>query len=200
MLGENAGRGRRRTFFATLFFVLGFSCVFIILSVVFSSITMMLSGARQIINIVSGCIVILFGLHTLFNLLPFFNYEKKFELSTSPKTFAGAFIFGAAFGAGWTPCIGPILSSILIMASQNGKPALAVLYLLFYSAGLGLPFVLAAAFTKGFSALRIKMLKILPTLRIVSGVLVVCIGVLILMGRSTLFNSVFAKLGWSFAP
>jgi cytochrome c-type biogenesis protein len=120
--GENGGSGlpRSRLVLATLCFILGFSTVFIVLSLLFSSFFMFLGNLNSLINIIAGGVIVIFGLNILFNFIPFLNYEKRFHFARGPRNFLGAFTVGLAFGAGWTPCIGPILGSILLMAGQSG--------------------------------------------------------------------------------
>jgi cytochrome c-type biogenesis protein len=158
----------------------------------------MLSGARTYINIVSGIIVLLFGLQLLFNFLPFMNYEKRAIEMKKPLNLAGSFVFGLAFGAGWTPCIGPVLSGILFMAAGEGNVARAVLYLALYSLGLALPFFLFALLGARLSGLHTRLKKILPVFNIISGLLIIAVGVLILLGQLTMLNSFFQRFGWSF--
>jgi cytochrome c-type biogenesis protein len=104
-----------------------------------------------------------------------------------------AFIAGAAFGAGWTPCIGPILTAILLMAGQSGKTLLAVFYLAAYCAGLGLPFLLAALFFDSLLKHGTRLRSMMPLIRRVSGILLVVIGVMILTGRYSALNGLIQK-------
>ncbi|MDR2143928.1 MAG: cytochrome c biogenesis protein CcdA [Treponema sp.] len=184
----------------TAFFVLGFSAVFVITSIVLSSL-IVASGAR-FIDIAAGIIIIVFGLNVLFDFLKFLNYEKRFQLKRNPESgrggFAGAFLTGAAFGAGWTPCVGPILGSILLLAGQSGRPGLAALYLVLYSAGLGLPFLAAALFFDRFLAGARKIKKHLPLIQKISGIFLVCTGLLILSGRFQAINILIQKWQYSF--
>ena len=92
-------------------------------------------------------------------------------------------IAGAAFGAGWTPCIGPILAGVLFLAGQSGKTGIAALYLAVYSLGLGLPFLLAAAFFDRFLVTSKWFRKHLPLIQKISGILLIIIGILILSGH-----------------
>jgi cytochrome c-type biogenesis protein len=104
---------------------------------------------------------------------------------------------GLAFGAGWTPCIGPILGSILLLAGQSGELLFSAACLAAYSAGLGLPF-LAAAFFWGFLLKHISRLRVLgPVIQKISGVFITAIGIFIMTGRFKTLNSFFLKAGFS---
>jgi cytochrome c-type biogenesis protein len=200
---EDGGSGtaprRSRLILSTLCFILGFSSVFIRLSLLFSGFFMLLGNAAAIINIIAGLIIILFGLNILFNFIPFLNYEKRFHLKKKPRNILGSFVIGLAFGAGWTPCIGPILGSILIMAGQSGEFFFSAVCLAAYSAGLGLPF-LAAAFFWGSVITHLNRLRALtPVIQKISGLFLVIAGVFMMLGRFKTLNSVLLKAGYSLA-
>jgi cytochrome c-type biogenesis protein len=141
-----------------------------------------MGGVFGYINLISGVIVIVLGLNTIFDFLSMLNYEKRFHLKNKPKGIIGAFLAGGAFGAGWTPCVGPVLASILLLASNSGSVWRSVTYLVFYSAGLGLPFLLASFFFNAFVTVSAKLRKHLPLIRRISGALLVVIGILIIRG------------------
>ncbi|MDR0403213.1 MAG: cytochrome c biogenesis protein CcdA [Treponema sp.] len=184
----------------TAFFVLGFSAVFVITSIALSGLVAA-SGAKYI-DIAAGIVVIVLGLNVLFDFLKFLNYEKRLRINRRPGSgpggFAGAFLAGAAFGAGWTPCVGPVLGSILLLAGQSGRPGLAAFYLALYSAGLGLPFLAAALFFDRFLAGAQKIKKHLPLIQKISGILLICTGLLILSGRFQAINILIQKWQYSF--
>jgi cytochrome c-type biogenesis protein len=167
----------------TVSFILGFSTVFIVLSIVFSVTFNLMSGVSRWINVISGIIVIILGLNIIFNFFSFLNYEKRFHLKNKPRGIVGAFLAGGAFGAGWTPCIGPVLAGILILAASSGGIPRAALYLVFFSAGLGLPFLLASFFFSAFLKVSVKLRKYLPLIQRISGALLILIGILIITGR-----------------
>jgi cytochrome c-type biogenesis protein len=190
---------RSRLLLSTVSFILGFSSIFIVLSLLFSGFFMLLGGVNSVINIIAGIIIILFGLNIIFNFIPFLNYEKRLHLNKKPRDFFGAFVVGLAFGAGWTPCIGPILGSILLMAGQSGEFLLAAACLAVYSAGLGLPF-LAAAFFWGYLLKFLARLRpLMPVIQKISGVFIIGIGVLMMMGRFRTLSGFFLKTGSSLA-
>jgi len=174
--------GRPKPVARTVSFIFGFSVVFIVLSIVFAATFNMMGAAFRYINIIAGSIVIILGLNTLFNFLSFLNFEKRFNLKQKPRGIAGAFLAGGAFGAGWTPCIGPILAGILVLAAQNGGIGQAVLYLSFFSAGLGLPFLLASFCYNAFLKFSVRLRSHLLLIQRVSGILLVVLGILIATG------------------
>jgi cytochrome c-type biogenesis protein len=195
--GTGLEAGRNRVFLRTFFFVLGFSAVFISSSVVFSALVIV-SGIRYM-DIAAGIIIIIFGLNVLFDFLKFLNFEKRFRFDSRAGN-GGAFLIGAAFGAGWTPCVGPILASILLLAGQSGRLHLAVLYLGLYSAGLGLPFLGAALFFDRFLKSAEKLKKHAPLIRKASAVLLIVTGILILSGRFQAVNRLLQSISlrWGF--
>jgi len=143
---EQTDKKRYILFATSICFILGFTLVFIILSIIVSTTLLLMGGVSKYINIAAGIIIIILGLNILFDFLTILNFEKCIFKSNKPKGLIGAFFAGTAFGAGWTPCIGPILTSVLFLAGQSGKTVHAVLYLVLYSFGLGLPFLLSALF------------------------------------------------------
>jgi cytochrome c-type biogenesis protein len=194
--GEDSGPQNRGYLIASTFsFILGFSAVFIVLSVLFSLFMFILGGLGGVINIVSGAVIVTLGLNMIFNFIPFLNYEKRRHPLRRPQTLLGSFAVGLAFGAGWTPCIGPVLGSILLMAGQSGRLVLAVLYLAAYSLGLALPFMLAALFwdslLKHLAALRSRA----SLIQRISGVFLIGIGLFMMLGRFKVLNGFFLKNG-----
>jgi cytochrome c-type biogenesis protein len=177
----------------TVSFILGFSVVFIVLSVIFSSTINLLGGFFRYINLISGIVVIILGLNIIFDFLALLNYEKRFHFKNKPKGIVGAFLAGGAFGAGWTPCVGPVLTGILFLATNEGSVYRAVLYLVFYSAGLGLPFLLAAFFFNVFVKISVKLRVYLPLIQRISGVLLIVIGILIVRGDYQTISILAAK-------
>jgi cytochrome c-type biogenesis protein len=196
-----AGGSRLRLVPGTLCFILGFSVVFVILSILFSGTFLLLGGAGRIINRIAGIIVIILGLNICGNFLKFLNYEKRFHFR-GPRGLGGAFLAGAAFGAGWTPCVGPILGSILLLAGQSGKLGNAVLCLSAYSAGLGLPFLGAALALDPFLKKAAKLRPYLPWIRRISGLFLIGMGLLIFFDRFQSLNNFFMRgeyrfTGWA---
>lgn len=163
----------------TVFFVLGFSVVFsvfgvILNSVVSSSAANLISGFNQI----GGIIIIGFGgfmlLSTKFKNL---NFEKRFFPNRTKASYPLSFLFGLAFAAGWTPCIGPILGSILTLAATS--PGQSFTLLLTYSLGLGIPFILMGVFFSRFTRIIKSLSKHLKYYSIIMGSFIIVLGVLV---------------------
>jgi cytochrome c-type biogenesis protein len=192
ILGSAKPGGKSALFVTTVSFILGFSAVFVVLSILISTAFFLMGGVSRYIRIAAGIIVIILGLNIVFDFLSMLNYEKRFH-AQRPRGLAGAFVAGAAFGAGWTPCIGPILTSVLLLAGQSGKAGIAVLYLALYSAGLGLPFLLAAAFFDRFLASAKRLRSYLPLIKKISGIVLIVMGLLILTGRFSALNIALQK-------
>ena len=181
----------------TLFFVLGFSIIFIVLGIVFSGSGFLLGGATRVINYAAGGVVILLGLNVIFDFWKVLNFERRMHVTSAPRGYVGSALVGMAFGAGWTPCIGPILAGILFMAGQSGQVARGALLLGAFSLGLGIPFLLASIFFPAFLAWLKRVKRHLNTIRVASGVFLVGIGVLIAMGRLQTLNGTLISAGTS---
>jgi cytochrome c-type biogenesis protein len=190
--------GRPRLIAGTVSFILGFSAVFITLSLLSSVVFTVLGGVSRYLNLAAGGIVILLGLNVIFDFFSFLNYEKRYHIKRRPRSIAGVFAAGMAFGAGWTPCIGPILTGILLLAGQPGETAKAALYLGVYSFGLGLPFLAAAFFFDRFLIRAERLRFCLPLIRRIIGVLLIHIGILILTGRFSALNIVIQKFQYRY--
>ncbi len=180
---DEHGAGRRIVVLRTALFVLGFTLVFVALGVVFSGSAALFRATGAIVNLVAGSVVILLGLNIVFDFFKFLSVERRLHLSKRPAGHAGSILIGMAFGAGWTPCIGPILASVLILAGTSGSVATGIVYLSTFSLGLGLPFLVAGAFLGRMTAALKRLRPYLPAIRVASGILLVAIGVLIAAGR-----------------
>ena len=186
---------RMPIFLRTLFFVVGFSLVFVVLGVLFSGSGFLLAGASRWINGVAGTIVVLLGLNVMFDFAKSLNFEKRLHVSSRPSSYLGSGVVGMAFGAGWSPCIGPILAGILFMAGSSGEVGRGVLYLSVYSVGLGVPFLLAALFFTQVSTLLNKVKRHLGTIRVASGLLLVALGLLIAFGQFQALSGAIVSSG-----
>ncbi len=181
-------------FIKTLFFISGFSVIFIVLGVVFSGVITAFGGASRIIDMIAGTIVIVLGLNYIFDFFKILNMEKKFHFKKRPRGAVGSMLLGMAFGAGWTPCIGPILASILFLAGTSGQGTQGTVLLAFYSAGLGIPFLLAGLFFSSYQNRMEKLKQHFHKIKIGSGVFLLIIGVLIFFGSLNRINTFFFKI------
>ncbi len=181
------GEARRRVLVASIFFILGFSFVFICFGAAASALGQYMLEKQRLLAKIAAVIVIVFGLHTMGVLRIGWLYsEKRVQVEKKPKTLLGAFFVGLAFAFGWTPCIGPILGGILAIAGTQQTVGQGVQLLAVYSAGLGLPFLLTALAINQFFTVFKRIRKHYHLIEIVSGLLLVVIGVLIFTNRFTL--------------
>lgn len=178
---------RRQVLITSLFFVLGFSLVFIALGATASAVGKFLLVRLPILEKIAGALLIVLGLHmmSVFR-IPFLESEKRVHTQTKPAGPLGAIVVGIAFAFGWTPCIGPILSGILTIAASKDTVWDGVQLLSVYSLGLGIPFLLTAIAIDKFFAASARIRKHYHTIEVVSGVLLIAIGVLIFTGQLTL--------------
>lgn len=193
-LSERSAIRKLHLFLSSLLFVLGFTIVFTVMGVAFSAAGLgaALGGALRIVERVAGVIVIILGLNLVFDFWKALDIERRFHTTSRPRGAVGSLLLGMAFGAGWSPCIGPILASILFLAGSSGSLAWGTLLLVVYSLGLGVPFLLTGLFFTRLKPLMRRMLKHVQKIRIISGILLGAIGVLLFTGRlSRLSSSLF---------
>ncbi|MBI2598489.1 MAG: sulfite exporter TauE/SafE family protein [Candidatus Diapherotrites archaeon] len=193
-MGGTVESARLKVFLNTVFFVLGFSVVFSLLGVLLNSVFSSVSFDLRIwISRIGGVIIILFGLYLLGLLkISFLEREHKLRAKKFSISYVTSFVFGATFAAGWSPCVGAILGAILTLAALN--PASAFTLLLAYSFGLGVPFLLAGFFiSNSFDFIR-KFSPHLKYFNILSGAILVVLGVLVFTDRlSQIANFFFAQ-------
>ncbi|MFH0777843.1 MAG: cytochrome c biogenesis protein CcdA [Candidatus Eisenbacteria bacterium] len=180
--GESRGSGSLgRVALSCFVFILGFSAVFVGLGASATLIGQFLIEKLAVLSKVAGVIVIIFGLHVAGVLkLPFLQFERRFHARTKPLGLVGSFFIGLAFAFGWTPCIGPILGTILLVASTKETVAEGISLLSAYSLGLGLPFFATGLAMNTFLGFAKSIRSHFRAIEIVSGVLLVAVGVLIL--------------------
>lgn len=167
-----------RVVLAALCFVLGFAAVFIAFGATASVLGQFVSENIDIFSKIAGGMIILFGLHFLGVLQFSFLYRQaRLEIGRA-GSLIGAFVMGLAFAFGWTPCVGPILAAILFMAGGGDSVGQGVLLLSVYALGIGLPFVLAAAFVSKFIGVSARLRRHLGTVEKVSGAFLVLTGLL----------------------
>jgi cytochrome c-type biogenesis protein len=176
-----------QVFLASLAFVCGFSVVFIALGATASTIGTALLERLSLLGKIAGILLILFGLHTMGLLKIRWLYaEKRFQSSSKPAGLFGAFVVGLAFAFGWTPCIGPILATILALAADEGTLQRGILLLAVYSLGLGIPFLATSLAVNKFFAAFARIRPHYKLIETTAGLLMVIVGVLIFTNRFTI--------------
>jgi cytochrome c-type biogenesis protein len=193
-LQQKQSRAINKVFINSLFFVLGFSVVFIILGASATFVSRILTQYIDIISKVAGALIIILGLHFigLFR-IRWLNYEKRLHLGTKNFGVIGSFVIGFAFAFGWTPCIGPILAGILALAAAKETVGQGVLLLGFYSAGLAIPFLLTALAFNSFLSVSGKIKRHFRVVEIVGGVLLIGIGFLIFTDSLTYLSGLLSQ-------
>ena len=172
---------RREIFLNSLFFVLGFSLVFALLGVLLNTLLEAIAyDVRIWLSRIGGAIIIFFGL-SLTGLIKLSFLEKGVKLPTgkifTKSRYLTSFLFGLAFAAGWTPCVGPVLGAILGLAAS--APGSAFTLLMAYALGLGLPFLIIGAFTAEISEYLYRLGRWLGYLQIVFGIILIVLGILV---------------------
>lgn len=185
-LASSSAGSRRIAFVHALLFVLGFSLVFIILGASATALGRALNYYQLWLQRVGGVLVIFFGLYTLgvFRIAAF-EREQRVHLEEKPVGYLGSVLVGMAFAAGWTPCIGPILGAILGLAATQNDLARGTGLLAAYSAGLAIPFLVAAVAVERFFEWFQRFRRHLPMVRRVSGALLLVVGFLMVTGEFT---------------
>jgi cytochrome c-type biogenesis protein len=175
-------RTRLNIFLNTVYFVLGFSLIFAILGVILNSVLSAYgAGFQHYLTSIGGIVIIGFGAYLILSTrIRSLNFEKKMTIVKLPRfktSYITSFVFGAAFAAGWTPCVGPILGSTFALAATH--PAAAYNSLLAYSIGLGIPFLITGAFFSRATGMIRRMLKYLKYFNLVMGGILVVVGILL---------------------
>ena len=182
--GEVTGTNRLVTFTHGLAFVLGFSFVFISLGLVSSAFGRLLFDVRFILSKVGGIVVIIFGLHMIgvFR-IPFLEYDTRVQQMPDRKWgYLSSALMGVFFSAGWAPCVGPVLGAILTLAVNGGSLSTGVSLLSAYSAGLAIPFLIAALGVGWVTITLRKYGKVMHYIEIGMGVVLVILGVMLFAG------------------
>ncbi|HEV8674241.1 MAG TPA: cytochrome c biogenesis protein CcdA [Methylomirabilota bacterium] len=191
-LQESASRGgeRRRVIGHSLAFILGFSMVFIGMGASFSALGQLLIEQRDLIRQVGGALIILFGLY-IAGVLPlrWLGRYRQVQLRSKPAGLLGSWLVGVTFAIGWTPCVGPILGSILTLAGTAETVATGIALLGAYSAGLALPFFLSSLALGAFLVAVRRFRPWIPVVERAAGVLLVVVGLLVLTNYFIVLNS-----------
>jgi len=186
----------RRVMINSISFILGFSIVFVTLGAISTEVGQLLARYKSLLSEIAGVVIILFGLHLtgIFKIKALYTDARLHSVKGSSTPW-GAFVIGFAFAFGWTPCVGPILAVILGFAAAQDSVTKGIVLLAIYSLGLAVPFLLTSLgierFLKFYSRFRAHM----RALEIASGVLLIFLGVLLVMGRFTLISNYLSFLG-----
>ena len=175
---------RIKTIATTLSYVLGFSFVFIFLGASASYLSGLIFEYRDLITKIGGAVIILFGIHlTGIIQIRALHLEKRIHLKQKPLHFLGSFVIGMAFGAGWSPCVGPLLGAILILAGSQETVYQGMALLAVYSAGLAVPFILLSIFINFILIFIKKATGILRYINLIAGVLLITLGLLLFFDK-----------------
>lgn len=187
---DDVQNARRAALVHGSLFVLGFTLIFLALGAGATVLGQVLIQNRDWISRVGGVVIIVFGLYLLGVLnIGFLQRERRFHVADKPVGYLGTVFVGIAFGAGWTPCLGPILGSILIYTSSQADLARGMWLLLAYSLGLAVPFLLSAVAIERFSAFFQRMRRQMVWVSRVSGVVMIGIGALMVTDYFTVLAS-----------
>ena len=192
---ELVGPGSRRknintTLLHSLAFVAGFTVVFVLLGATASIIGQLMIEHLKTIRIAGGMLMIVLGLFVSDVIpIPFLQQDAKIHLKNRPAGFLGTFLVGIVFAAGWTPCTGPFLAAALMQAAQSETMVTGMVLLVFYSLGIGIPFVLSAVAISVFLSSFKKLKDYLKAIKIASGVILIIMGLLLITDKWTLITS-----------
>jgi len=192
---ELVGPGSRRqnintTLLHSLAFVAGFTVVFVLLGATASIIGQLMIEHLRTIRIAGGILMIVLGLFVADIIpIPFLQQDAKIHLKNRPAGFLGTFLVGIIFAAGWTPCTGPFLAAALMQAAQSETMVTGMMLLVFYSLGIGIPFILSAIAISVFLSSFKKLKDYLRAIKLASGVILIIMGLLLITDKWTLITS-----------
>jgi cytochrome c-type biogenesis protein len=190
-------RKRLTTFLHSVFFVLGFTVIFVLLGATATALGRQLLAARLWIQRIGGVLIIIFGLHVLGLItIPFLYSEKRVHIQAKPRLgYLSSFLMGLFFAAGWTPCVGPVLATMLAWAASSADLWQGVLMLTFYSIGFGIPFLLVGLLFEAATGWLRKLNRHMRVISVISGIFLLAMGVLMLTDSLTMV----AALGGGFS-
>ena len=190
LAGDVTGGARGRVLLHSAAFIAGFTTVFVSLGASFSAAGQFFLDYRDWIRIAGGALIVVFGLYIAGILrIGVFTRTKQLQIRSKPAGFIGSYAVGLTFAIGWTPCVGPILGSILTLASNDKTVQQGVGLLLAYSAGLGVPFLLSSVALGGFLKFFKKYRPFIPTVERAAGLLLVAVGILVVTNYYIVLNS-----------
>lgn len=181
---------RKKVILSTISYVLGFSVVFILMGGSASYLGGFIYKYKNLIRIIGGVLIIILGIHLtgVFRIRSL-EFEKRIQIKKKPIHFLGTFIIGMAFGVGWSPCIGPLLGSILIVAGSQETIAQGMVLLGVYSAGLALPFVIISVFINFLLVFMKRASQVLKYVNVVAGILLILVGLVLVTNKLYIFSS-----------
>src|SRR6476620_205455 len=192
---DELGNARRAALIHALLFVLGFTPIFVALGASATVLGRVLIHYRVWITRVGGALIVLFGLYLLGIVrVAAFDRERRVHLANKPVGYLGSVLVGVAFGAGWTPCLGPILGAILTYTAATADLSRGLPLLLAYSLGLALPFLLAAVAVEHFLTAVTRIRPYLMRVSQVSGVLLIVVGVMMMLDYFTTIAASLQKI------
>jgi cytochrome c-type biogenesis protein len=174
----------------TLVFVLGFTIVFMMLGLSFSAIGSIFVKYRNLLYKISGVIIMIFGLNML-GAIKLNIRSINFKITKDPSKVTGALLMGMAFGAGWTPCAGAILGSILLYVSTTATLYKGLYLLFIYSVGMGIPFIITAALISKFSEFLLKYEKTVVYINKLGAVILILFGILVFFNKLSIISRLF---------
>lgn len=189
--GETSDRPRHKALPNAMAFVAGFTVIFILLGAFAGTLGGLLTSHKTIVNIVTGLIVIIFGLNfTGVFSINFLNRTKRSQMEVKKHSLASSFLFGIVFSIGWTPCVGAFLGSALMMASQQGSVGKGILMLFLYSMGLGIPFMISAVLIERLMGAFGWIKSHYSIITKLSGILLIIVGIMMMFGMMDRFLSI----------
>jgi cytochrome c-type biogenesis protein len=185
----------RKVMVNSIGFILGFSVVFITLGAISTSVGQLLAIYKSKLAVVAGVVIILFGLHLtgIFRINALYA-DKRLHSVKGGSTVWGSFLIGFAFAFGWTPCVGPILAVILGFAAAQDSVTKGILLLAVYSLGLAVPFLLTSVAMERFLKFYGRFKTSMHVLEVMSGALLIALGVLLVIGRFTIISNYLSFL------
>jgi cytochrome c-type biogenesis protein len=181
---EDVSKSRRASLVHALLFVLGFTMIFVAFGAIATGFGRLLLSYRYAISRIGGILVIIFGLYLIGALnITAFMRDRRIHLADKPVGYLGTVIVGIAFGAGWSPCLGPILGAILTVAASSAD-----------SMGLAVPFILAALMVERFLEIFARIKTQMVWVQRIAGVLLLCVGVLMVTGYMAVLSSMMQAL------
>ena len=191
---SNGESDKSKTLKNSFGFVIGFSIVFISLGAFAGGVGELLQKYKTIINVVTGLIVIIIGLNFCGIIkIHFLNTTKKSKMTISMSGFFTSILFGIAFSIGWTPCVGTFLGAALMMASQKGSMLSGIIMLIFYSAGLGVPFIFSALIIDRLKGTLDIIKRHYRMINLVSGALLIIVGIMMMSGTLDYLLTLFSN-------